>query len=260
MYWRGTLALLGWVTTAIAQGNLGGDQTAACPAPVDNFQYVGCYDDTQNGGKANFPFKLDTLAGAAKSYPGYTSSANLTIDVCNAACRGHGFQYSGTYNGAECYCSPKLPYPSAPTSGSTSGGLGTYAGTNPGGTVSNSLCNVPCPANNAQTCGGSGTLQVYRDPTYTNDTSPPTLGAQQNYLYFGCFNNANTGPIFLGIKTPSTASCQTYCGLLGYAYSIRNTLDSNTGNNCGCGPELPGGLQIAESGCSRYCNGTTGAT
>ncbi|KAL8714768.1 MAG: hypothetical protein Q9220_001281 [cf. Caloplaca sp. 1 TL-2023] len=220
---------------------------------------MGCYDDGQNGGKANFPFKLDVVAGAAKSYPGYTSPANLTVEVCQTACRGHGFKYSGTYNGAECYCASRLPYPSTPVSGSTAGGLGAFAGTNPGGTVADSQCNVACPANSAETCGGPGTLQVYRDTSYAADTNPATLGVSQNYLYFGCYNNAGTGPAYLNIKTPSTVSCENYCGALGYTYSIRNTLDSNTGNNCGCGPELPGGLQIAETSCSRYCNGTTGA-
>lgn len=140
MYWSGILALLGWAATAIAQGNAGGDQTATCSA-AQNYTYVGCYDDTQNGGKANFPFLLSTVAGNLKSYPGYTSSANLTIDVCATACRGHGHRYAGLYSGSECYCSPKLPYPLNP--GTTTGGLGGYAGTNPGGRVANSFCGTP---------------------------------------------------------------------------------------------------------------------
>ncbi|KAI4143192.1 MAG: hypothetical protein L6R39_004670 [Caloplaca ligustica] len=242
MYWSGILALLGWAATAIAQGNAGGDQTATCSA-AQNYTYVGCYDDTQNGGKANFPFLLSTVAGNLKSYPGYTSSANLTIDVCATACRGHGHRYAGLYR-------------------TTTGGLGGYAGTNPGGRVANSFCGTPCPANSSQTCGGTGYLQVHQDPTVPVDTSPPTLGAAGNYLYFGCITGANGGTSFMNIKTPSTISCQNYCGLLGYAYSIRNNLDSvgTTTNNCGCGPELPAGLQVAETTCNRYCNGTTGAS
>lgn len=258
MYWSGILALLGWAANVVAQGSLGGDQTASCSS-AQAFQYVGCYDDTQNGGKANFPFQLSTTAGAAKSYPGYTSSANLTVDVCNTACRGHGFQFAGTYNGVECYCSSELPYPNSPINGTTANGIGTYAGSNPGAQTAGSLCNKPCPANSAEICGGSGTMSVYRDPTFSNETSPATLGVYTNYLYFGCYNNYGPGPIFLSIKTPSTISCANYCGALGYEYSIRNGLDSSTGNNCGCGSEIQGGLQIAESSCSRYCNGTTGA-
>ncbi|KAL8949114.1 MAG: hypothetical protein Q9222_004757 [Ikaeria aurantiellina] len=260
MRWAGVLGLLGWAVSVLGQGSAGGDQTASCPNSP--WAYVGCYDDTQNGGKANFPFKLDTVAGVAKSYPGYTSSAQLTIEVCQTACRGHGFRYSGLYNGQECYCSPTVPYPQPPTSGTTTTGLGTYLGSNPGGTVDGSYCNTACPANSAETCGGPGYLQVYRDPSYQNETSPATLGAPQNYLYFGCYTSSGGvgSPIFLDIKTPSTISCENYCALLGYPYSIRNSFDSSTSNNCGCGPELVAGLQAAsETTCNRYCNGTTGA-
>lgn len=259
MYWSGVLALLGWAATTIAQGNLGGDQTASCSAS-QNFVYVGCYDNSQNGGNANFPFRLVTNAGDAKSYPGFTSQSQLTVDLCNQACRGHGFPYSGTTFGQECYCSSRLPYPQNPSSGSTSSGLGPYYGSNPGGTVTNDRCNTPCPGNNTQTCGGYGTLAVYRDPTFDPDATLPTRGAPHNYLYFGCYSNSGPGPQFLDIKTPNTTNCQTYCGLLGYTYSIRGDSDQATNNNCGCGPEFPGGLQISETSCNRFCNGTLGAS
>ncbi|KAL8938741.1 MAG: hypothetical protein Q9216_003728 [Gyalolechia sp. 2 TL-2023] len=80
MYWGGVLALLGWAATAVAQGNLGGDQSASCSAS-QNFVYVGCYDNGQNGGNANFPFRLITNAGDSKSYPGFTSQDQLTRDL-----------------------------------------------------------------------------------------------------------------------------------------------------------------------------------
>ncbi|KAL9031391.1 MAG: hypothetical protein Q9196_000575 [Gyalolechia fulgens] len=259
MYWSGVVALLGWAATTVAQGNLGGDQSASCSAS-QNFVYVGCYDNGQNGGNANFPFRLVTNAGDPKSYPGFTSQTQLTADLCNTACRGHGFPYSGTTFGEECYCSSRLPYPQPPPSGSTSSGLGPYFGSNPGGTVPNDQCSTPCPGNNTQTCGGYGTLQVYRDPTFAPDATLPTRGAPENYLYFGCYSNAGPGPQFLDIRTPNTTNCQTYCGLLGYTYSIRGDTDLATSNNCGCGPELPGGLQIAETSCDRFCNGTLGAS
>lgn len=147
MYWSGVLALLGWAASAIAQGNVGGDQTASCPAPASNWQYAGCFGDQANGGKANFPFRLETGAGAAKSYPGYTSGTQTTVDVCNTACRGHGFQFAGTFNGNECYCSSKSPYPQSPSSGSTqyySSSNASYYGSSPGTASADSNCNVPC--------------------------------------------------------------------------------------------------------------------
>ena len=259
MYWKGIVALLGWSATVVGQGNLGGDQTASCPASQAH-QLVGCFDNSQNGGNAGFPFRLVPTAGDVKSYPGFTSQSQITNELCNTACRGHGFEYAGTTFGEACYCSSRLPYPQTPSSGSTAGGLGTYQGSNPGGTVPSSQCNTPCPGNSAETCGGYGTLQVYRDPSFQPDSSLPTRGAAQNYQYFGCYSNYGPGPQFLDIKTPNTTSCQTYCGLLGYAYAIRGDSDLGTGNNCGCGPELVGGLQLPESSCNRFCNGTTAAS
>ncbi|KAI4134301.1 MAG: hypothetical protein LQ341_006048 [Variospora aurantia] len=261
MYWSGVLALVGWAATAVAQGNLGGDQTASCPAPANDWQYVGCYDDGQNGGKANFPFRVEyNNPSAPKSYPGLTSQSQLSVDTCLQACRGHGLEYAGIYNGQECYCSGLLPYPIPPSSGSTAGYTTfSYYGSRPNSTVADSQCNVVCPANSGQTCGGPGFLQVYRDPSFAYETSPPSIGAAGNFKYFGCYNGANNGPISLDIKTPSTVSCQTYCGRLGFAYAIRNADDYNLGNNCGCGPELQGGYQVAETDCNRFCNGTNGA-
>lgn len=147
MYWSGIVALLGWAATAVAQGNVGGDQTASCPAPASNWGYVGCYSDQQNGGKANFPFRLETGAGAAKSYPGFTDGSQMTRQLCQTACRGHGFSLAGLFNGNECYCSTKLPYPQTPSSGSTqyySISNASYLGSSPGTNSPTLNCNVPC--------------------------------------------------------------------------------------------------------------------
>ena len=97
---------------------------------------------------------------------------------------------------------------------------------------------------------------VYEDPSFTNATNVQT---PSNYLYLGCFNNINPGPMFLVIETVSTVSCETYCGQMGYPYSARGGIDSNTGSTtCGCGTEVQSGLQIAESNCAANCDGTTG--
>ncbi|KAL8737054.1 MAG: hypothetical protein Q9181_002069 [Wetmoreana brouardii] len=258
MYWRGILALSGWAATAIAQGNLGGDQSSC--ASTQAFSYLGCYDDGQNGGKANFPFLLSTTAGDAKSYPGYTAINQLTVDLCLQACRGHGFKFAGLYNAQQCFCSPKLPYPQRPTTNQAGDGLGTYLGSNPGGTVSNDKCGTVCPGNSAQTCGGAGFLAVYQDPSFVTETSPATYGVPANYLYFGCYSNNNGGPQFFSIKTTSTINCESYCGALGYAWSMRGGTDLATGESCGCSAELQGGLQLAETSCNRYCNGTQGSS
>ncbi|KAI4119021.1 MAG: hypothetical protein LQ345_000992 [Seirophora villosa] len=260
MYWSGVLALLGWAATTVAQGNLGGDQTASCPSPANDWQYVGCYDDGQNGGKANFPFRIEyNNPGAPKAYPGLTTQSQLSIDTCLQACRGHGLDFAGIYAGVECFCSSLLPWPIIQGGSTSDYNTFSYYGSRPNTTVPDSQCNSPCPANAGQTCGGPGFLQVYHDPSYAYETVPPSIGLAGNYQYFGCYNGANNGPVSLDIRTTSTVACQTYCGRLGYAYAIRNTDDFSTGNNCGCGSELQGGYQTAETDCNRFCNGTNGA-
>lgn len=250
MYWSGILALAGWASVTIAQGNLGGDQSASCPAS-QNQVYVGCYENSNT----NFPFRLATDPSDPKGYPGFTNYNQLTADLCKTVCRGHGFEYSGTTFSEACYCSTRLPYPQNPPSGSTANGPGALPGT--GTAVADSRCNTPCTGNSAQTCGGYGTTAIYRDPSFSSDSTLPTRGDPSNYLYFGCYSNAGAGPQFIDIKTPNTTSCQQYCGLLGYAYSLRGDSDVSSSNNCGCGSEIQAGLQIDETRCNRVC--VTGA-
>ncbi|KAL8994497.1 MAG: hypothetical protein Q9169_005551 [Polycauliona sp. 2 TL-2023] len=253
MIWSGILALLGWAVTATAQGRLGiGDQSACSPANTFA-QYIGCYFDGLNGAKAGFPFRLINAGTDPKSYPGYGGTANLTVDICTTACRAHGFRLSMLYAAVECWCSPQIPYPLPPLSADTSGGNGAYGGTSPGTASAGSNCNRQCPANNTQICGGNSYGSVYADLSFVNDTSPATIGAAANFGYFGCYTNSGGGPGFIQIHSPTLESCQSYCGNLGYAFAVRNNVDSpptllNQPNNCQCGPSIQAGLQVAESG------------
>ncbi|KAI4228127.1 MAG: hypothetical protein L6R36_001907, partial [Xanthoria steineri] len=219
MYSSGVLALLGWAVTATAQGRLGIGDQAACAPKYTSFQYVGCYGDALNGGKAGFPFRIESAQADPKAYPNF-STASLTVDVCNTACRAHGYHYSLLYAAVECWC----------------------------------------PGNDSQICGGQSHGSVYADQSFVSDSSPPTVGVSANYRYYGCYTNSNGGPGFVAIHSSSLAGCQNYCGGLGYAFAVRSNIDSDAGYNCQCGPEIQAGLQVDESGCSTYCNGTTGAT
>ncbi|KAL8980283.1 MAG: hypothetical protein Q9205_004589 [Flavoplaca limonia] len=264
MLWSGILALLGWAVTASAQGRLGIGDQAACSPTYTSFQYVGCYGDALNGAKAGFPFRLITAATDPKSYPGYTSSANLTVDICNTACRAHGFDVSMMYAAVECWCSTQIPYPQPPSSADTTNGNGPYLGSSPGTQSPGTSCSLRCPGNNTQVCGGQSHGSVYADLSFVNDTSPATIGVAANFGYFGCYTNSGGGPGFIQIHAPSLESCQNYCGGLGYAFAVRNNVDSppsatGQANNCQCGPEIQAGLQVPESQCDKYCNGTGGA-
>ncbi len=155
-------------------------------------------------------------------------------------------------------CAADFPSPNPPSSGSTSGGVGTPSGNNPGTPTTASQCNSACAGNSAEICGGGSAASLYFDPSFTNDTA--SAGAVSNYNYLGCFNNVNPGPMYISIQTTSTAACVQYCAALGYPYSARSGLDSQTtSTTCGCGSEVQSGLQIAESSCANYCNGSATA-
>ncbi|CAO1598181.1 hypothetical protein XANCAGTX0491_001951 [Xanthoria calcicola] len=258
MYSSGVLALLGWAVTATAQGRLGIGDQAACTPKYTSFQYVGCYGDALNGGKAGFPFRVESAQADPKAYPNF-STASLTVDVCNTACRAHGYHYSLLYAAVECWCSMQLPYPEPPASGDTTNN-GIYRGDSPGTQSPASSCSARCPGNDSQICGGQSHGSVYADQSFVSDSSPPTVGVSANYKYYGCYTNSNGGPGFVSIHSSSLAGCQNYCGGLGYAFAVRSNIDRDASYNCQCGPEIQAGLQVDESGCSAYCNGTFGAT
>ena len=248
------LALLCFAARAFGQGSAGGSQ-ASCSA-AQSWVYQGCYDDTNNGRHVGFNWQLSSSTNSEKYYPGYTGS--VTVDICLLACRGHGFKYAALYYGTECYCAAEFPSPNPPASGSTSGGVGTASGNNPGTQTSASQCGSTCAGNSSETCGGGGAASLYFDPSFTNNTG--SAGAASNYNYLGCYNNVNPGPMYISIETTDTVSCVQYCAALGYPYSSRSGTDSQTTTTtCGCGTEIQSGLQIAESNCAFYCNGSSTA-
>lgn len=246
------LGALVFINAARAQGELGGEQSSCNGSP--GWVHKGCYDDAGNGRHANFNWQLAATAGSERSYPGYTGL--ITVEFCQRACRGHGFRYAALYNGKECYCASTFPNPSPPATGSTAGGPGALAGSRPGVAVANSVCNTACAGNALQTCGSGSAADVFQDLSFSNATDATAIA---NYGYVGCYNNINPGPMFISIKTPSTPSCLAYCAALGYSFASRSGIDSNTGTTCGCGTEVQSGLQIPESNCNNYCNGTGGA-
>lgn len=246
------LGALVFLDAARAQGNLGGDQSSCNNSP--GWVHKGCFDDTSNGRHANFKWQLSSTATSERYYPGYTGL--ITVEFCLTACRGHGFRYAAVYAGTSCYCASTFPNPDPPTTGSSTSGPGALIGTQPGVAVANSVCNTACAGNALQTCGSGSAANVFQDLSFSNATA---VTAVSNYGYVGCYNNINPGPMYTSIKTISTLSCQTYCAALGYPFSSRSGIDSNTGTTCGCGTEVQSGLQIAESNCFNYCNGTSGA-
>ena len=256
MYAGSTLiAYLGLIASVAAQGSVGGDQSVCAASSANAWQYKGCYPSGANGGHAGFNWLLSSSTSNEKYYPGFTGAAQLTVEQCETACRGHNFRYAGLWYGTECWCSASFPAYQTSTSGVSTGGPGPPIGSNPGATGPG--CDSACGGNPSEFCGGGGATSIYEDPSYTFTDADR---AWQNFQYVGCYNDVNPGPTYTVVKTISSISCATYCGQLGYQFMSRGGIDSNTGSTtCGCGSEIQAGLQIAESNCFNFCNGTQGA-
>ena len=248
------LALLCFGAQTFAQGSAGGSQ-ASCSAS-QAFVYQGCYDEINNGVHAGLTWQLSASTSSEKYYPGFTG--DVSVDICTQACRGHGFKVAGLSNGTSCFCGAEFPNPSPPASGSTSGGPGTPPGSNPGTQTSAGQCNLACAGNSNEKCGGTTAVSLYTDPSFTNNTV--SAGTASNYDYLGCYNNVYPGPMYVSIETTSTVACVQHCAALGYPFASRSGTDSQTTmTTCGCGTEIQSGLQIPESNCNIFCNGSSTA-
>merc|ERR1712098_862461 len=92
--------------------------TPSAPAAVGNFEYIGCLASTE--GFTTFNLEL--------------TSAQMDIELCTSECETLNAAYSGVYE-FDCYCATALD-----TSVQNLG-----SGT----------CNIPCPGNPLQSCGGN---------------------------------------------------------------------------------------------------------
>ena len=247
---------LGFVSPVAAQGSVGGSQ-ASCAGSQNNWQQMGCYSTGNTGRHANFNWMLQQNQNDPKYYPGFTGSGNMSKEICQLSCRGHGFKYMGLFYGIECYCSAIFPALDPPNGNNAASGPGNPEGSNPTLAVAQSNCQSTCSGNSSEYCGGGDAAEIYMDPSFPTD---PSAGAVSNYKYLGCYNNISPGPMYITIGTPDTPTCVKYCGQLGYPYAQRSGNNANTGTTCGCGTEIQSGYQIDESYCSANCDGTTGTS
>ncbi|KAH6689658.1 WSC domain-containing protein [Plectosphaerella plurivora] len=111
--------------------------TTSVPLPrptVSEWEFLGCY------------VEKNTLSNQLTREDGST----LTVDKCQAACWLDGWEFAGVKSGNECWC------------GDMVGGNWAKEQTD---------CNIPCPGNGAQTCGGDKLLSVYRPIVHIPDLS-----------------------------------------------------------------------------------------
>lgn len=252
--------LLSLGSTALAQGSIGGDQSACANSPNGGkWQYTGCYTTSQVGRHAGFDWQYDV--NTVRNYPN-PPALGMTVTFCQTVCRGHGFRYSAVFYGSECYCATTFPNPTRPLSDSTLFGPGQSAQTPVTPVPDLGNCNAPCLGDPTQTCGGGDAASVYSDPTFSSTSiqSPAAYQSPANYLYLGCYDVTGPGPMFLILQTSGTVNCQTFCGQLGYSFSARTGKDSDIATKaetCGCGTEIEVGYQKPESDCSFACDGSS---
>ncbi|KAI5475386.1 WSC and DUF1996 domain containing protein [Pseudohyphozyma bogoriensis] len=175
---------------ATANGCL--DACAAANYTMCGIEYHGeCWG--ANTLLANTNCMLD-LVNSARSLP-QTLSANSTVDSCLAACDKAGLAVCGLSYYGECYGGPAIS---------------RNAAVQPA-----SKCTYACKNNAKETCGGSGTLDVYTSTVVAPLTAPaaPNL-VTANWTYSACqsdlVNNVRSLP--LGLSSNSTVEgCLAAC-------------------------------------------------
>ena len=85
--------------------------------------------------------------------------STLTVTECEAVCFADGFEYAGVKGGSDCWC-------------------GSFVGNS--WTEDQHDCNMPCPGDPAQICGGDSVFNVFE--ARTKDTLPP-LSSSKTELF-----------------------------------------------------------------------------
>ncbi|KAF2638282.1 galactose oxidase, partial [Massarina eburnea CBS 473.64] len=189
----------------------------------------------------------------------------MTNTKCQAACKAAGYIWAGTEYSGECFCDSQLR---------NGGGLA------PDG---NAGCNLNCNGAQAEICGGSNRLTVFKyqagnDPasssnapsstvidvsssissTNTASATPTATGLPEGFTYKGCYVD---GPGFriMNFQQPddnslTVSSCSQSCASLGYTIAgMEYTYQ------CFCDNVIrQGGVPASDDGqCNMNCGGDT---
>jgi len=169
---------------------------------------MGCYS-TGNGSAG----VGDGLASILST--NLVSISNNTAEICLSACKTAGFFFAGL-SGTACSCGNKL----AGDTQSCGTASGCVSRLKPA-----SECNVTCPGNSSQKCGGgSGSWRL-------------SIHALFKLVYFGCYNDGYSSGLFTTVPTfmsPSSEAtvekCMMLCSNQGYTYA-----GITQGQYCECG-------------------------
>ncbi|KAK7965048.1 WSC-domain-containing protein [Apiospora saccharicola] len=192
-----------------------------CTDAYTPFTPLGCYANGQDGQPGALMERMDMDA------------YNMTIEACTGTCKGNGFTYAALGWIGSCYCGQTINRP----------------------TVDSGLCNLKCSGNNAQTCGGTSSVMVYKDTTFPDITTQTT----DAYTSLGCYTDDGTKPVFfrqdaVPSNNLTTKACLQSCLTGGFPYAA-----TEFGGECYCGVVLGKGVSSVDSSqCNMACNGASG--
>ncbi|KAI4728135.1 WSC-domain-containing protein [Aureobasidium sp. EXF-10728] len=249
-----------------------GAATAAdmeCPAGVRLASISSTVDSTPRPTytpKAGTPFgnKFNKIVGCGNdSYVNngfrslnaiYTTYPGLTVEYCQTWCTKRGYPYSGVENGNQCFCDLAI---------------------NPSTVIKDqtdflSGCNIVCPGNRTELCGGPFYMMIYNntDPSLKVTTNLAQSVIQLTYpvapfnkTYVGCANEGNGGRA-LNISTLVNAN-MTLSTCAGFAaannaafYGLENNDECYIGNGLASGSKLVDTTtDYTKSSCYSRCAG-----
>ncbi|KAJ5484197.1 hypothetical protein N7539_005993 [Penicillium diatomitis] len=165
---------------------------------------VGCYSDSTSARALN------------------TSVLNPggTVETCQSTCEAQGFTYSGMEYGAQCFCGTAI--------------------LNNAAVIDPSNCNIACPQNAAEVCGGSNAISMY--------------AAVPVWQSVGCYSDTTlkrTLAQSFNIAGNTVEKCQAICQQNGYIYA-----GMEYGTQCFCGNSIDNGASLT-SACGTACPGNS---
>jgi len=121
----------------------------------------------------------------------------LTVSQCEAVCFSDNFEYAGVKAGRDCWC-------------------GTFVGNS--WTENQNDCNIPCPGDAAQICGGASVFNIFE--AKTKDTLPPLSTASVPKTTSSTTNPSAT-PTWKPIEYSSPSAGRGYMELLRRGFAWR---------------------------------------
>lgn len=223
--------------------------TTSAPTPKPTlptiWSYLGCYQDYPN----HHPIA---------NHSTLSSGQDLTRAKCQAACLKDGYNRAGMKAGTECWCAAYI--------------VGDWAS-------SQSDCNIPCPGNSSETCGGTNVFDIFQgqlappesDTTTTVRTttaittsatthsSLPLPTQTSGWDTLGCYKDtfpANQRTLDNQVATDgqlTVESCRDLCFAKQYIYS-----GMEDGRECWCGNTIQSSnanIEVALTDCNKSCPG-----